>query len=211
VGDFDLSPCSGTHVRNAAEIGVIFITGFEKLSQTIKVSFLCGDRVRKNYKHHSGILKTLSRNLTTSLELLPDSVTKLQSQIKELRKEISQLKEENLKEEAGKLASEAREWNGNRLIVAVWDRPYHEVRFLAQKLVEYPNRIGALASKEENRIVFFKHRNCPVDLKILFQEFLTRTSAKGGGPPHFMEAGGFQISGSPESLLEDLFSKMTSA
>src|SRR5205085_7720216 len=47
IGDFDISPCSGTHVRNSAEVGVVFVTGSEKISGGTKVSFLCGARVAK--------------------------------------------------------------------------------------------------------------------------------------------------------------------
>ena len=210
IGEFDLSPCSGTHVKNAAEIGTILVTGFERLSHTTKITFLCGDRVRAHYHRDLQILRTLSKTLTTSVDLLPSSVAKLQAQVKELRKEVSQLKEEGLEAEASEIANRARNWNDNHLVVAVWNRPYQEIRFLAQKLTEYPGTVGALASSQEKRVIFFKDRDLSLDLRTIFQEFLSRTSGKGGGPAHFMEAGGFQCE-ELESLLIDLFLRGPSA
>ena len=204
IGDFDLSPCSGTHVKNAGEIGSIFIAGVERLPKVTKVIFLCGNRVRSSYHHDLGILKVLSKNLTTSFDLLSESVQKLQNQLKDQRKQIKDLNEERLKVEASELAEHAVEWNGGHFILQVWNRPYEEVRYIGQRLTEFPGLLGALASTQENRIVFFKHRDLHLDLRPLFQEFLATTGSKGGGPPHFMEAGGFQ-NAQLESILKELF------
>jgi alanyl-tRNA synthetase len=206
IGDFDMSPCSGTHVKNASEISVIFVTGVERLPKITKVIFLCGNRVRSSYQHDLAILKILSKTLTTSFDLIPDTIQKLQSQLKDQRKLIKNLTEDRLKKEASELAEQAVEWNGGRLCVHLWNRPYEEVRYLAQRILEFPGLVGAAASTQENRIVFFKHRDLNLDLRPLFQEFLAKTGVKGGGPPHFMEAGGFE-NAEIESLLKALFAK----
>jgi alanyl-tRNA synthetase len=205
IGDFDLSPCSGTHVRNAAEIGLIFIYGFEKLSQTLKVTFLCGNRIPKQYAMDLAVLKTLSKHLTTSFELLPDSVSKLQSQLKETRKQASRYKEDSLRLEAAKLAQDAVRGQGCSLVIAAWKRPYDEVRFLAQRLSELPEHCGALLSVSENRVVFFKHPQLALDLRPSFQQLLQTSGAKGGGPPHFLEAGNIRLFDDPEQLLLSFF------
>jgi len=200
IPDFDRSPCSGTHVNNTGEVGQIFIYGFEKLSQTLKITFLCGNRIRNRYSRDLNVLKKLAKSLTTGIELLPDSVINLQNQMKDLRKEISWLKEERLKTEAQELLQQA----GER-IIKVWDRPYQDVRFIAQKLSESENIYGALASTTENRVIFFKSKNNNRDLKAAFQQFLAGSGAKGGGPPHLMEAGGFKSSDRlEEQIIEAL-------
>lgn len=206
-GDFDMSPCSGTHVRNTAEVGAIFIYGFEKLSQTVKVTFLCGNRVRTRYHTDLAVLKSLSKTLTTSFDLLPASVNKLLSQIKELRKENMQMKEGKLKAEAMQLLVKAEDWYGKHLMIACWKRPYDEVRYLAQRLSEQGDIVGAFASVEDDRIVFFKNKNLNFDLRAVFQDFLMASGAKGGGAPHFMEAGNFAVATGLEQLLNQLFAR----
>ena len=205
VGDFDLSPCSGTHVKNAAEVGMVFITGSEKISNGTKVSFLCGNRIVRHYQKDFAVLKELSRMMTTSFELIPESVRTLQSQVKELRKGQTKMKEGRLRAEAMKMLINADHWGGHTLMIGVWARPYDEIRLLAQKLSEQPGTVGAFASTVENRAVFFRHVDLPLDLKSMFQEFLAKTSAKGGGAPHFLEAGNFQNTPGLESLLKSLF------
>jgi len=198
IGDFDLSPCSGTHVRNTGEIGMVFVYGFEKMPQTLKVLFLCGNRVRTQYGKDLTTLKKLSKSLTTSFELLPESVDKLQSQIKTLRRECNQLMEEQLKNEAQQIAK-----SGFPLVL-VGQRPYSDLRVLAQNLSKSPGALGALASAMDHRVVFFKNPAVTADLKAVFQKFQTTTSAKGGGAPHFIEAGGFQVDAGTEALLRQV-------
>jgi alanyl-tRNA synthetase len=208
IDDFDLSPCSGTHVRNTGEVGIVFITSAEKLPQTLKVSFLCGNRVAKQYRKQLEILKTLSKNMTTAPELIPESVMKLQEQLKDTRKELSAIKEEQWKQEAAQLyADTQQDGNGIRRIFKIWNRPYSEIRFIAQRLAERPFVIGSLLSNIDRRIVFFKNQDLNFDLRKIFQNFLQQQSAKGGGPAHFMEAGGFSLTGNLEQDLTNLWEK----
>jgi alanyl-tRNA synthetase len=206
IGDFDLSPCSGTHVRNSGEIGSVFIHSFEKLSKSTKVTFLCGNRVRTLYHQELSFLKDASKKLTTSFDLIPESIVRMQSQIKELRRENMQLKETRLKSEASELAADSQHWKDCKLVIRVWPRPFEEVRFIAQRLSEQESLIGVLVSASERRCAFFKHPNVSIDLKPLFSQFLENTGGRGGGPPHFMEAGNLNVTKDPEAELRHLFS-----
>jgi alanyl-tRNA synthetase len=205
IGDFDMSPCSGTHVKNAGEVGMVFIYGYEKLSQSMKITFLCGNRVHTKYKKDLAVLRNLSKTLTTSFELLPDSIAKLQSQLKDLRKQNNRLKEDTLKAEVADLLKQSENWNGKHRLIRIWNRPYEEIRFLAQKLSNEPRVIGIFASIMDKRAVFFKNPSVDVDLRPIFQSFLSKTGTKGGGPSHFMEAGGIQNVADLESVLPALF------
>jgi alanyl-tRNA synthetase len=205
IGDFDLSPCSGTHVKNTGEVGMVFITGMEKLSQTLKVSFLCGNRVARQYHSDLEILKQLSKQLTTSAAMLPESLLKLQEQLKETRRELTKFKEEQWKQEALQLYSSAEEFRGMKFVLRIWKRPYGECRFIAQKLTEQPDVAGILISSEDGRAVFFKHPKNNFDVRPVFQKFLQMHSVRGGGPPHLMEAGGFQTTPDEESAIRALW------
>jgi alanyl-tRNA synthetase len=205
IGDFDLSPCSGTHVRNTGEIGPVFIHSFEKLSRSTKVTFLCGDRVRKLYHQELSYLKDASKKLTTSFELIPESIVRMQTQIKEFRRENMQLKESRLKSEASELAADSQDWKDCKLVIRVWPRPFEEVRYIAQRLSEQKSLVGVLVSASERRCAFFKHPDVLVDLKPLFSKFLESTGGRGGGPPHFMEAGNLNAGKDAEAELRHLF------
>lgn len=201
IGDFDLSPCSGTHVRNTGEIGSVFIYGFEKLSGSVKITFLCGNRVRMLYHRDLSILKDASKKFTTAVESIPESISRLQTQIKDLRRENMKLKESRLNGEAMELVNSAQD----KRVIQVWDRPFEEVRYIAQRLSEQPGVTGALVSKPEKRCVFFKHPEVKIDLKPLFTKFLDKTNGRGGGPPHLMEAGNLQLSNDSQNFLQSIF------
>lgn len=205
IGDFDLSPCSGTHVKNTAEVGSVFIFGFEKMSQSVKINFLCGHRIGRRYHFDLSILKSLSKSLTTSFELLPEAVSRLQQQAKEMRRELEKFKETQLRQEAIELFSHAKDWNGKRLVLAVASRPYQEMRFLAQRVSEQPDAMGAMLSLADRRVVFFKNPQSDVDLKALFHQYLKVTNGKGGGAPHFLEAGNILPGADPLVQLSQIF------
>jgi hypothetical protein len=78
-------------------------------------------------------------------------------------------------------------------MIAVWKRPYAELRFLAQRISEQPGSVGAFASTTDQRVVFFKNPKNDFDLRQPFQKFLQIYSVRGGGPSHLMEAGGFRV------------------
>jgi alanyl-tRNA synthetase len=161
--------------------------------------------VRKLYHQELSYLKDASKKLTTSFELIPESIVRMQTQIKELRRENMQLKESRLKSEASELAADSQDWKDYKLVIRVWPRPFEEVRYIAQRLSEQKSLVGALVSASERRCAFFKHPDVSLDLKPLFSQFLESTGGRGGGPPHFMEAGNLNAAKDAEAELRHLF------
>jgi alanyl-tRNA synthetase len=129
----------------------------------------------------------------------------MQTQIKEFRRENMQLKESRLKSEASELAADSQDWKDCKLVIRVWPRPFEEVRYIAQRLSEQKSLVGVLVSASERRCAFFKHPDVLVDLKPLFSKFLESTGGRGGGPPHFMEAGNLNAGKDAEAELRHLF------
>ena len=116
------------------------------------------------------------------------------------------LKEARLSAEAIELLNSSE----HKVVIRVWDRPFEEVRYIAQRLSEQAGAMGACVSKSEKRCIFFKHPEVKVDLKPLFTQFLEKTNGRGGGPPHLMEAGNLQLSNDTLALLESVFSTVSS-
>src|SRR4029077_7384555 len=105
------------------------------------------------------------------------------------------------------LLVKAEDWYGKHLMIASWKRPYDEVRYLAQRLSEQEEIVGAFLSADDDRAVFFKNKKTNFDLKSVFEDFLIATGAKGGGASHFLEAGSFAIATGMEPLLHQLFAR----
>lgn len=49
IDSLDFSPCSGTHLRNTGEIGIIKIKKVEERGSKSRIEFLCGNRALKDY------------------------------------------------------------------------------------------------------------------------------------------------------------------
>ena len=46
IGDFDVSPCGGTHCTQSAQVGLLEVTGMERYKGMMRVSFAAGRRAR---------------------------------------------------------------------------------------------------------------------------------------------------------------------
>ena len=86
----------------------------EKLKRGARVSFLCGDRARRDYAEKQRIVSKLSAALTCSVPELTDAVARLQDELQSTRRELSRFHEDALDREAEALR---REGTGSPLIV----------------------------------------------------------------------------------------------
>jgi len=59
IQDLDRSACGGTHVRSTGEIGAVLLRRIEKVRQSVRVEFLCGERaIRRARADYEALSKT---------------------------------------------------------------------------------------------------------------------------------------------------------
>ena len=59
IGDFDLSPCGGTHLAGSGEVGLIAVQRAERKKGGTRLEFLCGERARADYARKRAIVRDL--------------------------------------------------------------------------------------------------------------------------------------------------------
>lgn len=64
VGDFDATPCGGTHVSGSAQVGLVRVTGIERYKGKARVTFVAGPRARRELFEQADILRGLGSELT---------------------------------------------------------------------------------------------------------------------------------------------------
>ncbi len=64
IGDFDVSPCGGTHCTRSAQIGLVRVSGVERHKGGTRVVFSSGSRARRELWSHDETLRGLARTLT---------------------------------------------------------------------------------------------------------------------------------------------------
>ncbi|MDZ7270747.1 MAG: alanine--tRNA ligase-related protein [candidate division KSB1 bacterium] len=189
VEEFDLDPCSGTHVAATGEVGLIKIVGKEKLRGHVRLRFLAGARALRDFRRRVQTLDQLSAELTTGTEEILTAVQKLRSQHQVAAKQLRAAQERFLEAIRGKvLASSPRglclpseELNGIEWAL---------VRKLAfQLLADGVETVVMMQSAPEVRIAVGTKR-AGVDLRALLPELCAMMGAKGGGRPDFVELAG---------------------
>ncbi|MEZ4401034.1 MAG: alanyl-tRNA editing protein [Kofleriaceae bacterium] len=85
IGDFDCSPCGGTHVARSAQIGAIHVVGTERYKGMTRVYFAAGGRGRALTSGHSAALTALGRELSCGPADVAAAVDKLRRALADAR------------------------------------------------------------------------------------------------------------------------------
>jgi alanyl-tRNA synthetase len=78
---FDLSPCGGTHVKAAGEVGPIVITRSERRGSETRVEFLCGGRALADYRRQRRIVGELANQFSVGNWELVEAVNRLAEEV----------------------------------------------------------------------------------------------------------------------------------
>ena len=116
IGELDCSACGGTHCSFTAEVGLIKLTGLEKIRNRVQVKFLAGAQALQDYSVRFEVTDTLSRSLTCAVSDLPGIVATLGNESKAARKEVGALQKELLPIRAATLAASVTPHNGRNLV-----------------------------------------------------------------------------------------------
>ncbi|GAB6189024.1 alanyl-tRNA editing protein [Marinitoga arctica] len=94
IGDFDVNPCGGFHVKNTGEIGLLKIINKEKVKGNLtRLYFVAGNRALKDYDSRIKITKSTSNLLTSKIEDIPKRVEELIKKMKEYKSKYEKLNE----------------------------------------------------------------------------------------------------------------------
>jgi len=188
----DTNSCGGTHVATTAQIGPLLIRGTERVRNTMRLSFVCGDRAMRAAEADFHLLKTLSQALSTGVEAIAASVGRLQADSKATAKERATLLAELASLEAERMASRAAELTLERgSILALTTRldPRHSGRdasyakALASSLISTTSVALALIgiAEPERMAVVLAAKPGVADCGTLLRLTLETLGGRGGG------------------------------
>jgi len=93
IGDFDVSPCGGTHCTRSAQIGSMRILGSERYKGMTRVYFTAGARARGLLGEHSATLTAVARDFTCGAADVPAQIDKLRRALTDARGELTAMRE----------------------------------------------------------------------------------------------------------------------
>jgi alanyl-tRNA synthetase len=103
IDGIDRSACGGTHVRTAAEIGLVLTGKTEKIRGITRIEFACGARALRRARADNQLLAVIGRTLSIAPEQVPERVAALVEQNKSIEKERQRLTTELARREGTEL------------------------------------------------------------------------------------------------------------
>jgi len=112
----DRSACGGTHVRTAAEIGMVLSGKLEKIRGITRIEFVCGKRALRRAQSDNRLVASIGRALSVPPEQTPELLAALIEKNKALEKTSQRLATEFARREGQDLyASTVPDANGIRV------------------------------------------------------------------------------------------------
>lgn len=175
IGDFDINPCGGFHVKNTGEIGLIKIIDREKIKGSlIRYYFVAGNRALKDYSERIKITKTISNLMTSKIKDTPERVEETINKMKEYKSKYEKLNEKYAELIARDIISNTEIVNGIKFIYLDSNEDF--VSYLPKFL---PMEEAIYIVKKENRYeISSKKVNCKELINNIKKDF---PEIKGGG------------------------------
>ncbi len=195
IGDFDVSPCGGTHTSRSAQVGLVKITNVERYKGKIRVTFVSGRRARAELGAHSDALRGLGRELTCGPGDVPTALAKLRRELQDAREALGQARVRLLQRTADELLA-----TGHARVTAILpDVDAEGLRILAKRITAVPGRAVVLAAVGADAIHVLAARapGADLDCGAIIKQLAAAHGGRGGGSPDRAE-GKLPLSALPE-------------
>lgn len=184
IGELDRSACGGTHVRATGEIGPLLLRKIEKIRNSTRVEFICGQRAITRARADFDALSQIARQFSAPLDETTALVTAQLEQAKDAAKsrlklasELNTLRGRALYSETPPGASGRHRHIENRAQGPLDD----ELRTLAQSFCASPNAIFLATSENPPSALLAVSPDSGLHAGNLLKEALVAAGGRGGG------------------------------
>lgn len=202
IDKVDTIPCGGTHLKKTGQIGILSIIDHEKYKDGTRIVFLCGKRALADYRFKNDIIAENRNLLGVQNNDINSEIVRLKNELDQKEKNIKELKDELLDFKVEKIVEAKPKFKDYKIINRIFENEdYSDLRFMANKLVEYDNTIVILGHKKGDtaRLILGKAANIEkLDMNELITKVLKIIDGNGGGHEFFAQGGG----SNPDKLSE---------
>lgn len=181
VGDFDVSPCGGTHCTRSAQVGLVHVTGVERYKGKVRISFAAGARARRELGAQAVTLRALGRELSCDALLVPQGLAKLREELGLSRDALGKMRGRLAEALATGLA--AGSTTGAPIVALLEDAPTELLRSIASRLTVDPAAVLVLGGRTADgvNVVVTRGASSAVDCGALLKRIATAAGGRGGG------------------------------
>lgn len=194
IGDFDVSPCGGTHCTRTAQVGLVRVLGVERYKGKARVSFSASRRAVAELRDEAGTLRALARDFTCGPRDVPAAVEKLRRELAEAREALGRARirvAEALADELSAAALARRgDAGGDLLVIGVVDDATPDLlRKIAQRITARPDAVALLAGRAADGQPVLAARGSATSFACgaFLKRAATATGGRGGGRPETAE------------------------
>jgi alanyl-tRNA synthetase len=185
VTDLDVNACGGTHVTSTSQIGAVLLRGTERIRQSVRVSFLCGERAIAAARADDALLSQLGREFSVGRADLAAALARMKAETKTSAKERQTLREDLANYHAARLIVEDPPQDDLRIVRRIFpDRDAEYIKLLASRVARAaPHTIALLASTQQPQatVVVACGQEPGRDAGEMLRTALTASSGRGGG------------------------------
>jgi alanyl-tRNA synthetase len=177
IGDYDFSPCGGTHCARTAQLGTIRITGTERYKGMTRVTFTAGRRARTELFTRDQVLRSLATQFSCGPAEVPAAIDKLRRDAETSTTEVAALK--------SRLASLVIDsFPGTGAVVAAIPADAELLRSIAAKLAA-TGRDAILSASDDSgtHVVLMRAAGSSLDCGALWKKLAAKLGGRGGGKP----------------------------
>lgn len=206
VGEFDVTPCGGTHCTRTGQIGLVHVTGLERHKGGTRLTFVAGRRARDRLVAEAEVLRALAADLTCASEDVPIAVDKLRRQVQHAREAQGALQARLADLEAEALLAAATLQGEQRVLALVAGATPELLRSLADRITARAGWLALLgaATPEGTHVLAARSADSAVDCGALVKSLATTLGGRGGGRPERAEGrlpGGVDLVGEARRAL----------
>ncbi len=176
IGDFDFSPCGGTHVTRTSQLGAIRIIGAERYKGMTRVTFTAARKGRASLFAHDQVLRGLGTQFSCAPAEVPAAFEKLRKDTDGIKAEVTALR--------GQLANAiiATVPPGTGPVIAAIPGDADLLRSIGAKLVS-AGRDALLCAPDETgaAVVLFRAAGSTLDCGALWKQLAAQLGGRGGG------------------------------
>jgi alanyl-tRNA synthetase len=223
IGDFDLTPCGGTHAKSTGEVGVIAVRSWERAKGLTRIHFMAGVRALADYRRANQTAREVAALFSAGREDSPGLVARLVEENKRFRRRAGELEQVACRIEAEELIKQAHISDTNLsdsshlaggalapnpesrptvLALALEDRDADSLKRLALALIAHPNTVALLGSRDGDaaRLVFARSSDASGDMNALMRGACSLIDGRGGGKPDMAQGGGKNVEKLSEAI-----------
>jgi alanyl-tRNA synthetase len=176
IGDFDYSPCGGTHCARTSQLGTVRVIGAERYKGMTRVTFAAARRGRAELFARDQVLRGLAAQFSCGTAEVPLAIDKLRRDADAAGGELTALR--------GRLAGlvAAGLGAGDGAVVAALPGDGELLRGVAAKLTA-AGRDAILCAPDGDgtTVVLFRAAGSALDCGALWKQLAARAGGRGGG------------------------------